>query len=65
MRKIAPSNLISLVAGTGTLAYKGDGGPGTAASLKGGIFPFPAFELIRSNSAAVFSSVYGLSARWR
>src|SRR5258708_30462496 len=24
----------------------------------GGIFPFPAFELIRTNSAAVFSSVF-------
>ena len=33
VRKITPANVISTVAGNGSIAFGGDGGPGTAASL--------------------------------
>lgn len=35
VRKVAPSGKITTVAGTGTAGYSGDGGPATAAMLKG------------------------------
>ncbi|MBZ5623094.1 MAG: hypothetical protein LAQ69_30880 [Acidobacteriia bacterium] len=54
IRKIAPSGIISTVAGTGTFGYAGDGGPATKATLKkpGGIAVDSAGNLYLTDSMA-------------
>jgi hypothetical protein len=59
IRKVSPAGIISTIAGTGTAAYSGDGGPATAAAIT------PGALAVDASGNLYFADTYSFSRRVR